>query len=186
MILKALGVKLEQFGKHNIKDSSDLSGEIIAGLYLQGKGEGLNGLRGNGTIDVPEGKMYRLPLLLDLMKWLGLRLPDRTAFEQAHARFNIEGPRVNVEKLDLFGNAISVRGKGSLRLDGSDLDLDLNADWGRISEFLPSTVNRITRGISDQLLKIKVKGSISNAKFEKQIVPFVTNPLKKLFGGGSP
>jgi len=53
-------------------------------------------------VDVPNGKMYRLPLLLDLLKWLGLRLPDRTAFEQAHVTFAIDGDRAQINQLDLF------------------------------------------------------------------------------------
>lgn len=183
VILKAIQVQLEKFGQYNLGKDAELSGQFMAGVYLKGKGRDLNGLTGNGTIDVPDGKMYRLPLVLDLLKWLGLRVPDRTAFEQAHIRFNIEGPRVNVEELDLFGNAISVRGKGSLRLDGTDLNLTLNADWGRLSQFLPPGLDKVTQSISNQLLKIKVTGKVSEVKFDKELVPIFTNPIKKVWRG---
>ena len=47
-----------------------------------------------GTIEVRNGKLYKLPLLLDLLKWLGLRQPDRTAFEDVRVRFGIDGDRI--------------------------------------------------------------------------------------------
>ena len=43
--------------------------------------------------------MGQLPLLLDVIKAFGLRMPDRTAFEEAHALFAIEGPQVRISKL---------------------------------------------------------------------------------------
>src|SRR5206468_2029289 len=135
---------------------------------------------------VPSGKMYRLPLLLDLLKWLGLRLPDRTAFEQAHVQFKIDGPRLQISELDLFGNAISVRGSGSMNMDGSDVKLDLNADWGRLSQLLPSGINDLSRELSNQLLRVKVRGRVGALKFEQELVPLVTDPLKKLWRGLTP
>src|SRR5439155_15082335 len=132
LVLNASQVQLEKLGAHNLGKGAELTGQANGGIYLSGEGSDLEGLKGHGRVDVPAGKLYRLPLLLDLLKWLGLRLPDRTAFEQAHAEFAIDGERVKINQLDLFGNAISVRGQGTMKLDGSDLNLDLNADWGRI------------------------------------------------------
>ena len=67
-------------------------------LYLKGlgTGNGIDSLDGNGSIDLPHGHLYNLPFLLDLLKFLGLRWPDRTAFEEAHCVFAIEGNRVAV------------------------------------------------------------------------------------------
>ena len=95
LLVKASQVHLEQFGQRNLGSKAELSGLATAGLHLIGEGNEPGGLKGNGVVDVPNGKMYRLPLLLDLLKWLGLRLPDRTAFEQAHVTFAIDGDRVH-------------------------------------------------------------------------------------------
>jgi hypothetical protein len=129
--LTASRVKLEEFARQNPGLKSELSGEATAQLYLSGRGENPDELKGNGRIDVPKGKIENLPPLVNLLKFLALRLPDRTAFEEAHAEFEIQGQRARVMRLDLFGNAISLRGQGDLRLDGGDLNLDFNADWAR-------------------------------------------------------
>ncbi len=183
VLLRVAQVKLEEFGRHNFGKKTEMSGLAQAALHVTGEGADLNGLKGNGRIDVPTGKMYRLPLLLDLLKWLGLRLPDRTAFEQAHIEFGIEGEHVQIKQLDMVGNAISVRGQGQMDLDGSDLNLDLYADWGRLAQLLPQGINELSRGISNQLLRIKVRGSVGKVRFDQELVPIVIDPLKKVWNG---
>ena len=124
-----------------------------------------------------------LRVLLDLLKVLNLRAPDRTAFEQAHAVFRIEGPRLHIDELDLAGSAVSVHGQGGMKLDGSEVKLDLHADWGRLWPLLPPGINTLSREVSHQLLKIKVRGEVSQLKFEQELVPVVSEPLKKIWNG---
>lgn len=182
--LQAMGIDLEQFGRHNIGQGIEMQGPATAGLMLMGEGNDLSSLKGSGTVGVASGKLYRLPVLLDLVKAFGLRLPDRTAFEQAHLDFGIDGERVQVRKLELYGNAISLRGQGTLNLNGSDLNLDFNADWARFGQVLPSGISAPVRAISDQLLKIKLRGSLGSPRFEKELVPGVVEPVKRALGGG--
>ncbi len=184
--LDALHVQLEQFGKHNhLSGDAQLQGPARASLYLKGDGTDLSGLKGDGRIEVANGKLYRLPLLLDLLKAFGLRLPDRTAFEQARMIFAIEGPQMRIHGLDLYGNAISLRGQGTANLNGSNLNLDFSADWGRMPQMLPPGISDLSKTLSDQLLKIKVRGKITAPHFEKELIPGVVDPIKKALGGAS-
>ncbi len=178
--LTALQVKLEQIGRHNLRDKADLSGEAVARLYLKGEGTELSGLEGGGSLDIPSGKLYNLPLLLDLLKFLSVRWPDRTAFEEAHARFTIHGPRVQINRLELLGNAISLGGEGRMNLDGTDMDLDLYTVWGRIVQMLPPSVKDLPPWVSRQFLKIKVRGPIQKPQFDKEPVPVLMEPMKEL------
>jgi hypothetical protein len=182
-VLRAVGVQLEQFGRHNnLGPDADLQGPATGSLALRGEGADIGGLRGNGRMDVARGKLYRLPPLMNLLKAFGLRAPDRTAFEEAHVEFEVEGPQARVRRLELFGNAVSLRGQGSLNLDGSDLNLDFNADWGRLGQVLPAAVGEIPRAISDQLLRIKVRGKVGEPRYDKELVPGVVEPLRRAFG----
>ena len=186
MKIDALHVQLEEFGKHNkLGPDAQLKGPAVASLYLKGDGSDPSGLRGDGRVEVANGKLYRLPLLLDLLKAFGLRLPDRTAFEQARMIFAIEGPKMRIHGLDLFGSAISLRGQGTLNLDGSNLNLDFSADWGRMPQMLPPGISDLSQAISDQLFKIKLRGKINSPRFEKELIPGVVDPLKKALRGGS-
>ena len=161
-------------------------GPIQAALHLQGTGADVTGLSGNGRLDVPKGKMGQLPVLLDLLKAFGLRVPDRTAFEQAHMIFAIEGPRVRVQQLDLFGNAVSLRGQGTVDLDGDNLDLDFTATPGLLVKLLPAGIDSIPPWLSQQILKIKMVGKVGKGgdfRFDKELAPVVIDPLRRVIGG---
>lgn len=181
--LSLLNLSLEKFGQHNLDGRADLQGQAFARLYLTGRGTDLNALEGRGSIDVPDGKLYNLPLLLDLLKVIGLRWPDRTAFEEAHTTFHIHGPRVHVEKLDLFGHVVSLSGQGELNLDGSDLNLDFYAVWGRITEVMGAfgpLMKEIPPALGQFLLKVKMRGDIKDPKFQKEPLPMLVEPVEKL------
>ncbi len=181
MNLTASQVDLQKFGRHNLGANTELHGVVVGRLHLAGQGTSMDTLEGNGSIDVPSGRLYNLPLLLDLLKFLGLRWPDRTAFEEAHARFNIQGQRVSVKRLDLLGNAISLAGQGDFNLDGTDLQLDFYPSWGRVEQILPPAVRSLPVQISKNLIQIEMRGKVSadpkDLKFRKRPIPVLLDPL---------
>jgi hypothetical protein len=184
MRLTASQVRLEEFAAaNNLGPNAELSGLATANLYLAGQGADVNTLRGSGNIAVPQGKMYNLPALLPLLKVVGLRVPDRTAFDELRASFEINGMRAHVNNLDLLGDAISLRGAGDLNLDGTDINLDFNVDWARLPEMLPGEMKKIPHAISDQLLKIKMRGQLGDITCTKEPVPVLVDPFRKLLNG---
>ena len=180
--LVGLQVKLEQFGRFNqFGPGAELEGMAELSLFLRGKVDDFSSLSGTGRLDVPNGKLYRLPPLLDLLKALGLRAPDHTAFERARLEFSIVGTRVMVNTLNLIGSAVSLRGQGSVKIDGSDLNLDFSADPGMLRDVLP-VLSGFQQSVSDQLLKIKVRGKLTEPRFEKELIPGVLDPVRHLLG----
>lgn len=178
--MTASQVKLEDFGKHNLGPRAPLSGLVSARLYLTGQGEEIRHLKGRGSVDIPNGRLYNLPLLLDLLKFLGLRIPDHTAFEEAHATYVIDGPLVKIDRLDLYGNSISLRGHGEMNLDGSDIDLEFYAVWARVVQMLPPIIKDIPPAFSKHLLKIKMKGRFGDVRCTKEPVPVLLDPIKEM------
>jgi hypothetical protein len=174
-------LQLEEFGRHNhLGPNAQLSGLAELRLHLAGSGAELTGLEGAGQIDIPSGKIANLSPLLDLLKVLSGRLPDRTAFEEAHAKFDIHGSRIHFNQLDLFGNVISLGGQGEMSVDGGDLDLDFYAVWGRLPDLLPSFLKTLPIEISHQLLKIEMRGRLGDVRCEKKPVPVLVEPLRQL------
>src|SRR5262249_37721611 len=174
MNLTASEIKLDAFGRHNLGADSQLSGVVGGRLFLTGEGTGLSNLEGKGSLEIPKGHLYNLPLLLDLLKFLGLRWPDRTAFEQAQAVFSINGDTVSFSQLELIGNAVSLHGQGEMKLDGSDVRLDFIPVWGRIEQFLPSVWQPLPSAIGKNVLKIEMRGKIGKKKdlrFHKKPIP---------------
>ncbi len=182
--LFASEVQLEQFARQNFGANAQMSGLATARLYLSGQGSDVHSIKGSGSVDVPDGKIKELPPLLDLLKVLGLRPPDRTAFEEAHITFDIQGPQVQINRLNLLGNAISLRGQGNMGLDGDNINLDFHADWARLPEVLPDPAREILQGISNHLLTIKARGKVGDIKFTKEPVPWWMAPIRKAMEGG--
>ncbi len=179
--LRASQLKLEDFAQQNqLGPKAQMEGLAAARLFLKGQGTDPNGLEGEGSIDVPNGKISNLPPLLDLLKVLNLRWPDKTAFEEARARFAIHGQRVDISRLDLFGNAVSLTGQGTMKLDGTDLNLDFYAVWARVIQWLPPVIDKIPPWISEQLLKIKMRGQIDKVECTKEPLPPLVEPIKEV------
>ena len=174
-------IRLEDFARHNLKPGVKMTGAAGARLYLTGRGKDIQTINGNGSLDVPKGRMYELNPLLDLLKILNLRVPDGTAFEEAHAAFTIRGQRVTINRMDLLGSPVSLGGKGQMNLDGSDMNLEFYAVWARVMQVLPPIINEIPQAISKQFLKIKLRGDLGvKVQTVKEPVPILVDPLKEL------
>ena len=130
------------------------------------------------------GKLINLPFLIDLLKFLGLRWPDQTAFEELHALFYVNGPRVGMRRLDLVGNAVSLSGQGEFNLDGTDLNLDFYPSWARMEQLLPAAARPFPPVISKSLMTIEVRGKIGSGKddvkFHMKPLPVVVDPIMQM------
>jgi len=69
---------------------------------------------------------------------------------------------------------------GEMNLDGTDLQLDFYALWGRIKQVLPPLFRDIPPAVGQQLLKIKMRGSVHDVKITKELMPPVVEPLEKV------
>ncbi|MEM1060941.1 MAG: hypothetical protein AAGJ97_01300, partial [Planctomycetota bacterium] len=77
---------------------------------------------GRGQVEVSPAALYELPVLVETFKVLNFRPPDRTAFHFAFADFRINDSGFVFDTIDLVGDAISMRGRGTA---GWDETLDL-------------------------------------------------------------
>jgi hypothetical protein len=179
--LTASQIDLHRFGQHNFGPTTAWTGQAWGRLYLTGQGEDLNALEGNGILHVPQGKVYHLPFLEDLLKFLGLRTPDQTPFDEIHAEFSIHGRRLEIDHVDLWGNVLSLSGRGRLNLDGSDAALDFYPSWGPLEQLLPTTLRNLSPAVSKNMLKIEIRGRVGGRPeelhFTKKPLPVVVDPL---------
>ena len=136
-------------------------------------------VEGSGKIDVPTGRMYNLPILLDLVKVFKLQTPDKTAFEQAHVVFRVQGDRVKVDQLDLIGKAVCLGGSGELDTSGDYVKFEFYTVWSQVLKQMPDTlVGDLTAFFSKNLLTIKMVRENGELKYHPQPVPLVTEPTK--------
>lgn len=180
--LNALGMRMEEIDQFNrITPDGQLAGRAEAHLYLAGEGADLSKLRGGGLVRVPNARIYSLPPLLDLLKFLKFHKPDGTAFEEAYARFRIQGKQVQFEQIDLLGRLISLTGEGTMELDGSNIKLDIFTVWSRLMQLMPSATREVPNSISRGLYKISMSGSLTGKlEFQQEALPFLVEPVKRM------
>ncbi len=116
LVASLAGADLRQFAAENLSGPTRLNGKILANVDLQGS-RGQHTLAGRGDIHLTDADVYELPLMVSLLKIVSAKRPDNTAFTESDIDFQINGQHVELSKIDLRGDAISLSGRGELTLD---------------------------------------------------------------------
>ena len=182
--LTATDVQLDKLARHyGLGSDADLKGLAQAQVRLYSRLDprtGKFGVEGAGRLDVPTGRMYNLPIILDLMKLAKGQAPDKTAFEEAHATFRVHGDRIKVDQLDLIGKAVCLGGTGELDSTGEYVKFEFYTLGSQILAKLVNTpVGDLSAFLSRNLfLKIKLTRENGELKYRAEAVPLVTEPTK--------
>jgi hypothetical protein len=196
----ATDVQLDEIAKHyKLGSDADLKGIAQAQLWLYNRPDPRTGklaLEGSGKVSVPTGRMYNLPVLLDLVKVVKFGTPDKTAFEEANAVFRIQGDRVKVEQMDLIGRAICLGGSGELDTSGDYVKFEFYTVTSQVlARMINTPVGDLTAFLSKNLFKIKLTRENGELKYKSEPFPLVTEPARlvadrlrartsQMFGGG--
>jgi hypothetical protein len=179
--LRASQVDLEKFARETLGRGGQVKGRANAKLELRGRGNDLSTLRGSGSLNIEEGRLYDLPLVLDLLSTLSGHLPKGSAFQEANAEFTIEGDRLRVGQIRLIGDALTLEGDGEMKVDGSMVKLEMyGLLWGRTLPLLPAIIDQIPSWLSKRLMKIVVEGDLTKVKAKVEPVPVLVEPVKAL------
>lgn len=183
--LKAADVQLDEVAKHfKLGSDADLKGIAQAQLRLYNRPDPVTGqllIEGWGVIDVPTGRMYNLPILLDLVKLLKFQTPNKTAFEEAHATFRILGDRVKVEQIDLIGRAVCLGGSGEFDTSGNFVKFDFYTIFSQLlAQLINTPVGDLTAYLSKNLYVIRLTRENGELKYKSDPVPIVTDPARAI------
>jgi hypothetical protein len=185
--INATRIRLDEFAKQQRLDpKTQLQGLATAQLFLQNPIDERTGkpvLQGGGKIDVPEGRLLNPPLILDLVKFLKMKMPDETFFDEAHVLFRIHDRRILIGQLDLLGDSISLGGEGEMNLDGTNMNLQFYMVWSRLNHLLSTPLGDFAAGLSRSLYKLIVEGELGSApRIRQEPVPVVVEPIKRIMG----
>jgi hypothetical protein len=181
--LTVSGVKLEDLARHyKIGDGAELRGLAQGQLLLENVPDSKTGKLvtiGSGQVDVPQGRMYNLPVLLELVKVLKGQAPDGCAFEEAHASFELKGDRIKVTQLDLLGSAVSLGGGGEMDTDGKNVKFEFYTIWSQtLKRWLSTPFGDVTGLLSGSLFKIELTRENGKLVPKAHMLPVVTDPVR--------
>ncbi len=162
---------LEQMSTEYLNSSVALTGTMGGNFNVSGMGQSLDLLSGGGNVQVRDATMGELPIMVSMLKVLRNRAPDTTAFNGVDAQFRLVGKKVHFEQLDILGDAISLKGKGTVGFD-RQANLDFYSYMGRHEINIP-VVRQMLGQASANLLQISVTGPIDNARVTREALPAV-------------
>ena len=170
---------LTRFSKENMA-GQELSGQIAASVDVNGVGRSLNGLRGNGTIQLRDGDVYELPVMIRLLRLLSVRRPSSAAFSSSDVKFRIEGPHIYLDPIKFSGDGLSLVGQGEMNLQ-TELHLVFHAQLGR-GQLQAPLLQQVLGGASKQLMLIYVDGTLQDPEVTRQPFPGVNHALQQFQG----
>ncbi|MCS7166388.1 MAG: AsmA-like C-terminal region-containing protein [Gemmatales bacterium] len=175
-------VDLQALARQSLGRHGQAQGKVQGRIIVSGQPGDWRTLTGRGSLSITDGHIYDLPPFLNLLNLLAGQLPNDAVFHEVQTRFTLEGQRVHFSRIEFLGNALTLRGQGSMRVDGQELDLEMYALlWGRSLPLLPPGIDRIPPLISRQLWKIYMRGSLDQVVITREPVPLVGETLRLLW-----
>jgi hypothetical protein len=172
------GVDLGRIARERLGGPNDLNGTVSGKLSLAGAGRSTYALDGKGELHVVDAKIYRLPVLVALLKVLRNRSPDTTAFDRCDMQFDIKGEHIHFQQLNLLGDAVSLYGRGETNFDRR-LNLVFYTLVGPAD--LPMPILKTLAGqLSQQGLQLKVDGTWDNPQIHREAFPAVSQMLEQI------
>jgi len=155
------------------------SGRADAKLSLLGTIGDPQSCHGQGGLEISDGRIYRLPLVLAILNFLNpATSPDPEAFDYVKAVFSIRGRRMSFEDIRLQGPTLRLRGAGKMSLMDRHVDLALRGDgrWPRVP-FVSDVIDGVSRG----LVELHVTGPLSQPTVTTRTLPKIGDTLRDLF-----
>ncbi len=159
--------------------AGDLRGKLQGSLRLRGEAESTHSRRGEGIVRLREANLYEVPVVVALLSVLSLKSPDRTAFEKADIDFRIEGDQVRLDRIDLIGNAITLKGRGWANFQ-QEILLNFYSIVGR-DEYQIPVLRYVLAEASKRILEIQVAGTLADPRIQRTAFPELDDTLRILF-----
>ncbi len=176
----ALGAAdLARFANERLGGPTDMNGAVSGRLALSGSGPSLQSLDGAGELHVVDANIYKLPLLVSMLKVPNLRnrTPDTTAFNRCDMKFTVQGDRMYFEHLNLLGDTVSLYGRGK---SGFDRRLDL-VFFTLLEPAMPIPLwTTIAGQVSQQTLQLNVVGTWDDPEVRPETLPGVNQVLEQI------
>jgi len=134
--------------------------------------------RGVGHIQVSQGRVLKLPLLVPLIEVGNLALPTGEQLDLARARFYLQNDKVTFEELSVLSKSIELIGYGTMSLKNQQLDLRFNS---RANARIP-ILSTLFEGLRDELITIRVKGTLEKPALSTQQLTNTRAAIGSLMG----
>jgi hypothetical protein len=156
-----------------------MSGQAWANLNLTGNLHGSHTWSGNGTMQLRNTTLYKLPAVLSLLRTISTGSADRTAFTSCDTAFHLKGKHVYFDQLDLLGDALTLKGVGEMD-NNRELNLNFYTMMGREDSYFPA-LRPLLGMASRRFMLVHVDGNMNNPNMTREVLPGLNDTLRQLF-----
>jgi len=156
-----------------------LEGLLSGSVCLQGRGTDTASLVGRADLKVHEGRLWKVPFVLRLLKVLDLSLPERTSFSEAELALRFYDRRIDVTRAALVGKGTSIYGEGVVE-PGGGVKFRFATTFGLLKLPELPLITPVVRSIQKQIILVKMTGNLKDPKVEVLPIAPVTGTMKDL------
>lgn len=178
------GSQLGDYVSEQNPASPPIQGTVDAYVYLNGKGQDIERLKGRGSLTLRDADLYRLPFFLSLFDVLNAEGANRPSLDQVETDFRFEGMLMLLDRIECVGPSMSLTnaGEGRVNLQSREVDVRLNPRirprWVGGTFRIPLLTDTFNTA-SDQLITLHVNGPLNDPVVMPEAVP----GLRRLFQG---
>ncbi len=123
--------------------------------------------------------MYRIPLVLGLMQITNLSLPISSPFNEAAARYSVEGEKVSFEQIELRASNMLMSGSGWMDFKSKRVRMTFVTDSP--NQWRIPFISDILRGASQEFMQIHVTGTVKEPKVSGSMMNTFTTTVDEVF-----
>jgi len=179
--------QLQEFARQNLRNAGQLSGRVSAWAALQGQGDSARDLKGRGQLEINPAALYEVPVVVELLSALSkldFVVRNRTAFNYAKLSFGVSNERFNFNQIDLIGESLALRGRGSADFQGK-LNLDFYSRPPRSSRRSIPIIGQLLTAPT-QWARVKVQGTTSNPHTSYQPTAQLDESMRQFLNAFTP
>lgn len=175
---------LEAFTRDFLPTGTPVRGDLSSVCRIRGNTLGMHSLGGEGSVQLRGTDLYKLPVVLDLLRSLRKGKEAQGAFDSSDIDFRVQGEHVYLDKVDLTGDTLTLKGAGELNAR-REVDLNFYTVLGREDAYLPA-VRPLLGLASQRFLLIKVGGTLDHPSLSREILPGLNETMQRLFPEATP
>lgn len=158
-----------------------LEGFVEGRVNLMYKAGDPKGTSATGELTITEGKITKLPVMLDLLHVMPLSPPSEVAFSDAYLVYQLRGDILTFEKIYLRSPRMAMKGYGTVNLKTRRLDLVFASGSGlEQAGGLIELVGKIAQNVTG----VRVSGSIEKPRVQSTTLSGLESSIRELYGTG--
>lgn len=186
MFAELENASLQAFARQNMDRAAQLQGNIKGWLALKGEGDSPKDMKGSGQLEISPAALYELPVMLEVLKaFTSLNPGSRTAFDYAMLTFDVRNEQFQFNRVDLVGESMALRGRGSVGF-GGDLLLDFYSRPASSRPRIRNLLSNLLVNGATQWAKVEVRGTTSRPQATLLPTAQLDDSVRQFLGAFNP